>query len=125
MGGAARDVSGSSPPDDIGTIGGGSKKPTDASDVALIQSLVRKGEVSDLIAGYGHLVVDECHHLSAASFEFVARRSKADMCSAFGDRGAAGRAPSDHLHAVRAGAISRRPEGAGRATRICASRDVA
>ena len=46
-------------------------------DVALIQSLVRHGEVSDLVADYGHLIVDECHHLSAASFELVARRSKA------------------------------------------------
>ena len=62
---------------DIGTIGAGRRKPTGRIDVALIQSLVRKGEVSDLIAGYGHLVVDECHHLSAASFELVARRSKA------------------------------------------------
>jgi superfamily II DNA or RNA helicase len=45
--------------------------------VAVIQSLVRKGEVSDLVAGYGQLIVDECHHLSARSFEQVARRSKA------------------------------------------------
>ncbi len=43
----------------------------------MIQSLVRKGEVSNLIAGYGHLIVDECHHLSAVSFELVARRCKA------------------------------------------------
>ena len=28
-------------------------------------------------ANYGHLIVDECHHLSAVSFELVARRSKA------------------------------------------------
>jgi superfamily II DNA or RNA helicase len=62
---------------DIGVIGGGRRKPSGRIDVALIQSLVRKGEVSDLVAGYGHLVVDECHHLSAASFELVARRSKA------------------------------------------------
>src|ERR1700716_2738267 len=41
------------------------------------QCLVRKAEVSDQIAGYGHLIVDECHHLSALSFELVARRSKA------------------------------------------------
>jgi superfamily II DNA or RNA helicase len=61
----------------IGAIGGGRRKPTGRIDVALIQSLVRKGEVSDLIAGYGHLIVDECHHLSASSFELVARRSKA------------------------------------------------
>jgi superfamily II DNA or RNA helicase len=62
---------------DIGIIGGGRRKPTGHIDVALIQSLVRKGEVSDLVAGYGQLIVDECHHLSAASFELVARRSKA------------------------------------------------
>ena len=64
-------------PADIGTIGGGKRKPTCRLDVALIQSLVRKGEVSDLVAGYGQLIVDECHHLSASSFELVARRSKA------------------------------------------------
>lgn len=62
---------------DIGIIGGGRRKPTGRIDVALIQSLVRKGEVSDLVADYGHLIVDECHHLSAVSFEMVARRAKA------------------------------------------------
>ena len=64
-------------PKDIGLIGGGRRKPTGVIDVALIQSLVRRGEVSDLVADYGHLIVDECHHLSAASFELVARRAKA------------------------------------------------
>ena len=61
----------------VGTIGGGRKRPTGVVDVALIQSLVRHGEVADLVADYGHIVVDECHHLSAASFELVARRAKA------------------------------------------------
>ncbi len=64
-------------PKHIGIIGDGRRKPTGIIDIALIQSLVRKGEVSDLVANYGHLVVDECHHLSAASFELVARRAKA------------------------------------------------
>ena len=64
-------------PKQIGTIGAGKRKPTGVIDVALIQSLVRKGEVDDIVGDYGHLVVDECHHLSAASFELVARRSKA------------------------------------------------
>jgi superfamily II DNA or RNA helicase len=64
-------------PKDIGVIGGGRRKPTGIIDVALIQSLVRQGKVTDLVADYGHLVVDECHHLSAASFELVARRAKA------------------------------------------------
>jgi superfamily II DNA or RNA helicase len=61
----------------IGVIRGGKKKPTGCIDVATIQSLVKKGEVSDLVADYGHLVVDECHHLSAVSFEAVARAAKA------------------------------------------------
>jgi superfamily II DNA or RNA helicase len=46
-------------------------------DVAVIQSLVRKGVVDDRVAEYGHLIVDECHHLSAHSFEQVARQAKA------------------------------------------------
>ncbi len=65
------------PKGEIGRIGGGRKKITGVIDVAIMQSLVRKGEVKDLIADYGHLVVDECHHLSAQSFEQIARRAKA------------------------------------------------
>ena len=61
----------------IGQIGGGKRNPTGIVDVAVIQSLVRKGEVDDIVADYGHLVVDECHHLSAVSFEAVACRAKA------------------------------------------------
>lgn len=64
-------------PKSIGQIGGGRKKPTGLLDVALIQSLSRKGAVDDFVGDYGHLIVDECHHLSAPSFEQVARRAKA------------------------------------------------
>jgi superfamily II DNA or RNA helicase len=63
--------------DDIGVIGGGKRKPSGRIDVALLQSLVRNGKVSDLVAGYGQVIVDECHHISARSFELIARRSKA------------------------------------------------
>jgi len=61
----------------IGKIGGGKRKPSGLIDIALIQSLARKGEVDDIVGDYGHLIVDECHHLSAVSFELVARRTKA------------------------------------------------
>lgn len=64
-------------PNQLGRVGGGKRQPTGTIDVALIQSLVRRGEVNDLVAGYGHLIVDECHHLSAVSFEAVARASYA------------------------------------------------
>ena len=61
---------------EIGRIGGGKRKPTGVVDVAVIQSLVHGDEVDDLVADYGHLIVDECHHLSAPGFEKVARRAK-------------------------------------------------
>ena len=62
---------------EIGQIGGGKRRATGKLDVAVIQSLVRKGVVKDLVGDYGHIIVDECHHLSAQSFELVARRAKA------------------------------------------------
>jgi superfamily II DNA or RNA helicase len=65
------------PAKSIGRLGGGHRKLTGKIDVAIIQSLVRKGVVDDRVAEYGHLVIDECHHMSAQSFELVARRAKA------------------------------------------------
>ncbi|MGB7219993.1 MAG: DEAD/DEAH box helicase family protein [Vicinamibacterales bacterium] len=61
----------------IGRMGGGRTRPTGLLDVAVMQSLVKKGVVDDRVADYGHLIVDECHHLSAHSFEQVARQAKA------------------------------------------------
>jgi superfamily II DNA or RNA helicase len=65
------------PPNKLGVIHGGKKKPTGIIDVALMQSLIRKGAVSDQVAEYGHVIVDECHHLSAVGFEAIAREAKA------------------------------------------------
>ncbi len=61
----------------IGQVGGGKRRPGGIVDVAVIQSLVRRGEVDAMLADYGHLVIDECHHVSAVSFEAVTRRAKA------------------------------------------------
>ncbi len=58
-------------------IGAGRKKPGGAVDVAMIQSLGRKGAVNDVVAEYGHVVVDECHHISAFTFELVLRQVRA------------------------------------------------
>ncbi len=62
---------------EVGQIGGGKHKITGAVDVAMIQSLVDKGRVNDLVENYGQVIVDECHHISAASFEQVIRQAKA------------------------------------------------
>ncbi|HVG52888.1 MAG TPA: DEAD/DEAH box helicase family protein [Vicinamibacterales bacterium] len=65
------------PAKSIGRIGGGRNRPTGQIDVGIIQSLVRKGVVDDRIAEYGHVIVDECHHLSAHSFEQLVRQANA------------------------------------------------
>ncbi len=62
---------------DIGQIGGGKTKQTKRLDVAVMQSLIRKGEVRDLVSDYGQVIVDECHHVSAFSFERVLKKVKA------------------------------------------------
>ncbi len=64
-------------PQEVGQFGGGRQRLTGVVDVATIQSLNMKGIVNDLVGEYGHLVIDECHHISAWSFELVARQSKA------------------------------------------------
>jgi superfamily II DNA or RNA helicase len=64
-------------PEAIGCIGGGKAKPTGQLDIAVMQSLVRKGEVSPVVQGYGQVIVDECHHIAAASFETILRQVKA------------------------------------------------
>jgi hypothetical protein len=38
---------------------------------AVIQSLYQKEEVKDFVAEYGQVIVDECHHISAFTFEQV------------------------------------------------------
>lgn len=67
--GAGKDV--------VGTIGGGKARPTGKIDIAVMQSLSRQGEVSPLVEDYGHVIVDECHHIGAASFDAILRRAKA------------------------------------------------
>jgi superfamily II DNA or RNA helicase len=64
-------------PEAIGCIGGGKAKPTGQLDIAVMQSLVRKGEVNPLVQTYGQVIVDECHHIAAASFEAILRQVKA------------------------------------------------
>jgi hypothetical protein len=63
--------------EDLGQIGGGKTKVTCHVDVGLIQSLIRKGEVKDMVAEYGQVIVDECHHIPAFTFEQVLKQVKA------------------------------------------------
>lgn len=59
---------------EIGQFGGGKKKPTGIIDVATIQSLTSKQELKSFITQYGQIIVDECHHISAFTFERVLKQ---------------------------------------------------
>ena len=61
----------------VGTIGGGKAKPTGIIDIAVMQSLSRQGQVSEQVKNYGQVIVDECHHLSAFSFEAILKNVRA------------------------------------------------
>lgn len=61
----------------VGTIGGGKAKLTGKIDIAVMQSISRQGQVNPLVENYGQVIVDECHHVGAASFDAILRRSKA------------------------------------------------
>ena len=42
-----------------------------------MQSLSRQGEVNALVENYGHVIVDECHHVGAVSFDAILKRTRA------------------------------------------------
>lgn len=59
-----------------GILGGGKKKLTGKIDIAVMQSLSRRDDLPELLDGYGQIIVDECHHISAFSFEAIIRQAK-------------------------------------------------
>jgi superfamily II DNA or RNA helicase len=71
------DVDRSGGSDLIGVIGGGKSKATGRIDIAVMQSVSRQGEVDPLVENYGHVIVDECHHVGAVSFDAILKRARA------------------------------------------------
>ena len=61
----------------VGTIGGGKSAPTGKVDIAVMQSLSRQGDVDSRVERYGQVIVDECHHVGAISFDAILKRAKA------------------------------------------------
>ena len=61
----------------IGVLGGTEKKMKGFIDIAMMQSIARMRDVSSLKDRYGMIIIDECHHVPAASFEAVMKESTA------------------------------------------------
>ena len=70
------------PSKQIGQIGGGRRKLTGTVDLAMIQSLKAIDDLDAFFGGYGLIVVDECHHLPAVSFESYCDRRRPATSSA-------------------------------------------
>lgn len=62
---------------EIGQIGASKEKTNGKLDVASFQSLFKKDNLKELVKGYGLVIVDECHHAAAFSFEKVLKQIKA------------------------------------------------
>ncbi len=61
----------------LGFLGGTKKNLTGVLDIAVMQSLSRLDELLPILNNYGQIIIDECHHVSAFSFESIVRKSKA------------------------------------------------
>lgn len=61
----------------IGQIGAGKNNPSGIIDIAVMQSLSSGGEVREVVKNYGMVIVDECHHVPAFSFEQILKSVQA------------------------------------------------
>jgi len=61
-------------PKAIGHLGGGKDRRSGQIDIAMMQTLARREDVAQLTSGYGLVVVDECHHVPAVTFERCVRQ---------------------------------------------------
>lgn len=62
---------------EIGQIGAGKNNQTNVLDIASLQTLYKQDNVQDILKEYGLVIIDECHHISAFSFEQVLKNVRA------------------------------------------------
>jgi superfamily II DNA or RNA helicase len=58
---------------EIGQLGAGRTRRSGIVDLVTLQTLARREDAADVFDGYGLVVVDECHHLPAVTFERCVR----------------------------------------------------
>lgn len=62
---------------EIGQIGSGKNKQTKILDIASLQTLYKQDNIEEILKDYGLVIIDECHHISAFSFEQVLKSVRA------------------------------------------------
>jgi superfamily II DNA or RNA helicase len=61
-------------PKEVGILGGQRRRLTGKVDLVMIQSLAKLDPNDPICSSYGQIIVDECHHIPALSFEAVLKR---------------------------------------------------
>jgi len=61
----------------IGQLGSGKNSLGGVVDIAVMQSLSRKSESKECVKNYGMIIVDECHHVSAFTYEQILKTANA------------------------------------------------
>ena len=59
---------------EIGVFGGTRKKRTGRIDIGMLQSITKTEEMDEIANSYSQIIIDECHHIPAASFESVMKQ---------------------------------------------------
>ncbi len=59
---------------EIGTLSGSKKKMTGKIDVGMLQSISRIEDLSEIAEKYSQIIIDECHHIPATSFEAILKQ---------------------------------------------------
>lgn len=62
------------PAKEIGTLAGPKKKLTGNVDIGMLQTLTKMEDVSEIAQKYSQIIIDECHHIPATSFEAILKQ---------------------------------------------------
>ena len=67
----------------MGLLGSGKNTLNGKVDIAIMQSSIKDNEVKEFVKDYGMVIVDECHHVSAFSFEKILKTVNAKYVYGF------------------------------------------
>ncbi|MBI5048728.1 MAG: DEAD/DEAH box helicase family protein [Deltaproteobacteria bacterium] len=59
---------------EIGVFGGTRKKRTSRIDIGMLQSISKTEDMEEIAGTYSQIIIGECHHIPAASFESVMKQ---------------------------------------------------
>lgn len=59
---------------EIGTLSGSKKKMTGKIDVGMLQTIANLDDFTEIIEKYSQIIIDECHHIPAQTFEAILKQ---------------------------------------------------